>query len=124
MVASKQEILEQIKPGKVITVKLLTDITEFVEAQKGPKGDAGPAGAKGDQGDPGIQGPAGAPGERGEQGPKGERGEQGPAGAKGDAGASIQSIVLTKDGAGAITGGTATLTDSSTVPITVSLAEE
>ena len=130
MAVSKQEILEQIKPGKVITVKLLTDITEFVEAQKGPKGDAGeqgpigPAGAKGDQGDPGIQGPAGAPGERGEQGPKGERGEQGPAGAKGDAGASIQSIALTKGADGAITGGTATLTDQSTVPITVSLAEE
>lgn len=118
MVASKQEILEQIKPGKVITVKLLTDITEFVEAQKGPKGDTGeqgPAGAKGDQGDPGIQGPAGA---------KGERGEQGPAGAKGDAGASIQSIVLTKGADGVITGGTATLTDQTQVPITVSLAEE
>ena len=118
MAVSKQEILEQIKPGKVITVKLLTDITEFVEAQKGPKGDtgeqgpAGPAGAKGDQGDPGIQGPAGAKGERGEQGPKG------------DAGASIQSIVLTKGADGAITGGTATLTDSTEVPITVSLAEE
>ena len=127
MAASKQEILEQIKPGKVITVKLLTDITEFVEAQKGPKGDAGeqgPAGPKGDQGDPGIQGPAGAPGERGEQGPKGERGEQGPAGAKGDAGASIQSIVLTKGADGVITGGTATLTDQTQVPITVSLAEE
>lgn len=118
MVASKQEILEQIQPGKVITVKLLTDITEFVEAQKGPKGDAGeqgPAGAKGDQGDPGIQGPAGAPGERGEQGPKG---------AKGDTGATIQSITLTKGADGVITGGTATLTDTTQVPITVSLAEE
>lgn len=115
MAVSKQEILEQIKPGKVITVKLLTDITEFVEAQKGPKGDAGP---KGEQGEQGIQGPAGA------DGAKGERGEQGPAGAKGDAGASIQSIVLTKGADGAITGGTATLTDSTEVPITVSLAEE
>lgn len=118
MVASKQEILEQIQPGKVITVKLLTDITEFVEAQKGPKGDAGeqgPAGAKGDQGDPGKQGPAGAPGERGEQGPKG---------AKGDTGATIQSITLTKGADGVITGGTATLTDTTQVPITVSLAEE
>ena len=118
MVASKQEILEQIQPGKIITAKLLADITEFVEAQKGPKGDTGkqgPAGPKGDQGEQGIQGPAGAPGERGEQGPKG---------AKGDAGASIQSIVLTKGADGAITGGTATLTDQTTVPITVSLAEE
>lgn len=106
MVANKQEILEQIQPGKVITAKLLTDITEFVEAQKGPKGDQG------------EQGPAGA------DGAKGERGEQGPAGAKGDAGASIQSIVLTKGADGVITGGTATLTDQTQVPITVSLAEE
>ena len=118
MVASKQEILEQIKPGKVITVKLLTDITEFVEAQKGPKGDAG---------EQGPIGPAGAPGERGEQGPKGDQGDpgiQGPAGAKGDTGATIQSITLTKGADGVITGGTATLTDTTTVPITVSVAEE
>lgn len=112
MVASKQEILEQIQPGKVITAKLLTDITEFVEAQKGPKGDQGEQGPAGEQG---IQGPAGL---------QGERGEQGPAGAKGDAGASIQSIVLTKGADGVITGGTATLTDQTQVPITVSLAEE
>lgn len=96
MVANKQEILEQIQPGKVITVKLLTDITEFVEAQKGPKGDTG------------EQGPAGANGAKG---------------AKGDAGATIKSIVLTKGGDGAITGGTATLTDDSEVPITVSEGE-
>ena len=106
MVASKQEILEQIKPGKVITAKLLTDITEFVEAQKGPKGDTG------------EQGPIGP------AGPKGERGEQGPAGAKGDTGATVQSIVLTKGADGVITGGTATLTDQTQVQITVSLAEE
>lgn len=94
MVANKQEILEQIQPGKVITAKLLTDITEFVEAQKGPKGDAG------------------------------EQGPIGPAGAKGDTGATIKSIVLTKGADGAITGGTATLTDQTQVQITVSLAEE
>lgn len=85
MVVRKQEILEQIQPGKAITAKLLTDIIEFVEAQKGPKGDTG---------------------------------EQGPAGA------TIQSIVLTKDADGAIIGGTATLTDQTTVPITVGLAVE
>lgn len=117
MVASKQEILEQIQPGKVITVKLLTDITEFVEAQKGPKGDTGEQGPAGPKGDTGEQGPAGA------DGAKGAKGDQGAQGPKGDAGASIKSIVLTKDGAGAITGGTATLTDNSTVSITVSVAE-
>lgn len=106
MVASKQEILEQIQHGKIITAKLLTDITEFVEAQKGPKGDTGPAGP---QGKPGT---AGAKGDRGEQGPKG------------DTGATIQSIVLTKGADGVITGGTATLTDTTQVPITVSLAGE
>ena len=100
MVANKQEILEQIKPGKAITAKLLADIIEFVEAQKGPKGDTG------------EQGPAGA------KGAKGDQGEKGPAGA------TIQSIVLTKGADGAITGGTATLTDQTQVPITVSLAEE
>lgn len=102
MVVSKQEILEQIQTGKVITEKLLTDITEFVEAQKGPKGD---------QGDPGIQGPVG------------QQGEQGPTGPKGDTGATIQSITLTKGADGVITGGTATLTDQTQVPITVSVSE-
>lgn len=99
---TKEEILAQIQPGKVITTKLLTDIIEFVEAQKGPKGDTG------------EQGPAGV------KGTKGDKGEQGP---KGDAGASIQSIVLTKGTDGVITGGTATLTDTTRVPITV-IAEE
>lgn len=106
MVANKQEILEQIQTGKVITEKLLTDITEFVEAQKGPKGDTG------------EQGPAGA------DGAKGAKGDQGAQGPKGDAGATIQSITLTKGADGVITGGTATLTDRTQVPITVSLAEE
>ena len=72
MVANKQEILEQIQSGKVITTKFLTDIVEFVEAQKGPKGDTGAKGAKGDQGP------------------------------KGDVGASIKSIILTKDADGVI----------------------
>ena len=80
MVASKEEILVQIQPGEVITTKLLTDITEFVEAQKGPKGDPGTKGADG---------------------------------------ASIKAIVFTKDEGGAITGGTATLTNDQTVAITV-----
>ena len=89
MALSKEELLAQIQSGEVITAKLLTDIAEFIEAQKGPKGDKGDTGAKGDPG------------------------------AKGADGASIKSIVFTKDEGGAITGGTATLTNNQTVAITV-----
>ena len=104
MAASKEEILAQIQPGEVITTKFLTDITEFVEAQKGPKGDKGDPGATGPKGDPGADGA------------KGAKGDPGAAGADG---ASIKSIVFTKDEGGAITGGTATLTNDETVAITV-----
>lgn len=89
MALSKEELLAQIQPGEAITAKLLTYIVEFVESQKGPKGDKGDTGAKGDPG------------------------------AKGADGASIKSIVFTKDEGGAITGGTATLTNNQTVAITV-----
>lgn len=63
----------------------------------------------------------------GEQGPKGDAGETGPAGPtgpkgdKGDAGAtgaSVKAIELELTN-GAVTGGNATLTDDSTVSITV-----
>lgn len=52
-------------------------------------------------------------------GPAGTAGTAGTAGKNGKDGLSIKEIVLTKDGAGLITGGTATLTDDSTVAITV-----
>lgn len=104
MAASKEEILAQIQPGEVITTKLLTDITEFVEAQKGPKGDTGDIGPAGPKGDPGADGA------------KGAKGDPGAAGADG---ASIKSIVFTKGEDGTITGGTATLTNDETVAITV-----
>lgn len=52
----------------------------------------------------------------GPQGPKGDTGATGPAGADGK---SVKSITLTADGTGKVTGGTATMTDDSTVPITV-----
>lgn len=80
---------------------------------KGPKGDtgaAGPAGAKGDKGDPGA---AGA---------KGDKGDTGAAGTKGADGKSITAIALTTDAAGKVTGGTATLSDKSTIAITVTAA--
>lgn len=51
-----------------------------------------------------------------QKGPKGDKGDPGTAGADG---ASIKAIVFTKDEAGAITGGTATLTNNQTVAITV-----
>jgi hypothetical protein len=60
----------------------------------------------------------------GEQGPKGDAGETGPTGPKGDkgdagaTGASVKAIEL-KLTDGSVTGGTATLTDDSTVSITV-----
>ena len=68
-------------------------------------------------------------GEKGDQGPAGEKGAAGPAGAagaagaKGDAGASVTAINLVKDASGAITGGTATLSDGTSVAITVTTAE-
>lgn len=72
--------------------------------------------------------PRGADGANGAKGDKGDKGDPGEAGPKGDAGAdgvdganglSITSIELTADVDGAITGGSATMSDGSTVAITV-----
>lgn len=65
---------------------------------------------------------------KGEKGDTGAAGAEGPAGPKGDTGAagtnglSITAIALTTDVDGKVTGGTATLSDSSTVSITVTQA--
>lgn len=89
---------------------------------QGPKGDtgatgpAGPAGPRGEQGIQGIQGPAGLQGEKGD---KGATGAQGPAGQNGADGKSVKAITLTTNVEGAVTGGTATLSDDSTIQITV-----
>lgn len=72
---------------------------------KGEKGDAGAPGAKGDQGEPGTPGA------------KGDKGDQGAVGL------SVTAINLIKDDTGAITGGEATMSDQSKVPITVTVAE-
>lgn len=64
----------------------------------------------------------------GTQGPKGDKGDtgaQGTTGATGPAGTdgkSVTAIELTTNAEGAITGGTATLSDKSTIPITVTQA--
>ncbi len=67
----------------------------------------------------GPQGPKGDPGAQGPQGPKGDTGAAGAAGADGK---SVKAIALTTTG-GAVTGGTCTLSDDSTIQITVTASE-
>lgn len=89
-------------------------------------GNATPVNVKGTKGDKGDTGNAGTPGKNGATGPKGDPGEVGPKGEPGTAGAdgkSVKAIALTKDDTGAITGGTATLSDNSTIAITVTTAK-
>lgn len=96
--------------GDVYNLATVTDTAVTVgnalpinlKGPKGDKGDPGTAGVKGEKGDPGT---AGAPG------------------AKGADGKSVTAIALTKDANGAITGGTATLSDNSTIAITVTTAK-
>lgn len=52
-------------------------------------------------------------------GPAGVPGPVGPAGAPGKDGNSVTTIALTTDASGKVTGGTATLSDKTTLPITV-----
>ena len=70
----------------------------------------------------GVQGPKGEKGDTGPQGPIGPQGPKGDTGATGSAGAdgkSITAIALTTNAEGAVTGGTATLSDESIIQITV-----
>ena len=70
----------------------------------------------------GVQGPKG---DKGDTGPKGDKGDTGAQGATGPAGAdgkSVTAIELTTNAEGAVTGGTATLSDKSTIQITVTQA--
>ncbi len=55
-------------------------------------------------------------------GPQGEQGKTGPQGPAGTDGKYVTAIALTTTG-GAVTGGTATFNDESTVPITVTTSE-
>lgn len=87
--------------------------TDIALGTQGPKGD------KGDKGDTGEIGPQGPIGETGPQGPAGQDGAQGATGPAGADGKSVTAIELTTNAEGAVTGGTATLSDESTIPITV-----
>lgn len=102
------------KDGDIITAERLNKLEQGVQNEQ-----VGPQGPKGDTGDTGPEGPKGDPGEPGSAGPKGDPGAQDPAGADGK---SVKAIALTTDESGKVTGGTATLTDESTVPITVTTA--
>ena len=103
--------------GDKITAEKMNKLEQGVQnEQVGPQGPAGP------KGETGPQGPAGPKGETGPQGPAGQTGktgEQGPAGADGK---YVTAIALTTTG-GAVTGGTATFNDKSTLPITVTTSE-
>lgn len=81
-----------------------------LKGQKGDKGATGATGAKGEKGDTGPAGP---------QGPAGAKGATGATGAKGADGKSVKAISLTADSSGKITGGKCTLSDNSTLTITV-----
>ena len=91
--------------------------TATFTVKNGSKGSTGAAGPKGDVGPQGPIGPTGPKGDQGETGPAGA------AGAKGATGAHVTAITLTKDSTGVITGGTASLSDGTSVPITVTVAE-
>lgn len=91
--------------GDAITADLLNALEQGVQNEQ-----IGPAGKDG------AAGPAG------KDGAKGDTGAPGAAGKDGAAGASITAIALTTDANGKVTGGTATLSDKSTVDITVTAA--
>lgn len=134
---SAEQIKALFAAGKTMTQESFASLVDFLQEQKGPKGDPGetgpigPAGPKGDTGEAGTPGPKGDTGEIGPKGDKGEPGETGPIGPKGDQGdpgangadgKSITAIELRTNEGGQVTGGTATLSDHSTIEITVSQA--
>lgn len=83
---SAEQIKALFAAGKTMTQESFASLVDFLQEQKGPKGD------------------------------------QGVPGTKGADGKSITAIALTTDESGKVTGGTATLSDQSTVEITVSQA--
>lgn len=88
--------------GDLITAEKLNKLEAGVQNEQ-----VGPQGPKGDTG---AQGPAGADGAPGAQGPAGADGK------------SVKAIALTTT-AGSVTGGTCTLSDDSTITITVTATD-
>ena len=130
------------KNGDVITAELLNRLETGVQnEQVGPEGPAGPTGAAAGFGTPTatVDANVGTPAVeitatgddtakvfafafsnlKGEPGAAGAKGEPGATGATGATGASVTAIELYKDESGAITGGKATLSDTSEITITV-----
>ena len=130
------------KNGDVITAELLNHLETGVQnEQVGPEGPAGPTGAAAGFGTPTatVDANVGTPAVeitatgddtakvfafafsnlKGEPGAAGAKGEPGATGATGATGASVTAIELYKDECGAITGGKATLSDTSEITITV-----
>ena len=92
----------------------------WIDASSGVQG---PKWEKGDAGEQGPIGPQGPKGDTGTQGPAGQDGAQGATGPAGADGKSLTAIKLTIDAEGNVTGGTATLSDKSTIDITVTKSE-
>ena len=97
-----------------------TDGTSYTTPSiRGEKGETGSKGAKGDKGDTGAQGIQGIQGEKGDKGDTGANGKDGASGSNGVDGKSITAISLVKDETGSIVSGTATLSDDSTIEISI-----
>ena len=104
MAKTKEELKAIFITGAKPTQADFHDLIDGAQGEQGIKGDTGDVGPKGDKGETGVAGTKGADG------------------TKGVDGLSITAIEFTSDVDGKVTGGTATLSDASTIPITVTTA--